>query len=557
MRRLRGLRPLLTAATAALLAAGIGACSSSNAPSSGGGSTTTGPTLVISASANNTITQSFNPYDPTSGGSETASEGLIYEPLLQFNVLAPPQYYPWLATAYAWSDGGKTITFTIRQGVKWNNGSPLTPADVAFTFSLLKANPAMNLSGLDISSVSTSGNTVAVTFPTPQYANLINIGNTYILPKSIWSTIIHPETFTDPNPVGTGPYMLQTFTSEGFTLKKNPDFWQAASVKVPAVYYPVYTSGTTAAEALDTGQIQWAAFFLNNIQKTFIAPNPAHNHYWMAATGTNSLMPNLKVWPTNQLAVRQAISLAINRSLLASEGESGLEAAAVNSTGLTLPTFNAWAGPVANLTVSPADNAAAARQVLQKAGYTLGSNGYYSLNGKTVSLSITDPASFGDYALDDSIVAQDLKAAGIEATYQGVSVQSWETDVADGDFQLTLHWSTGSNPYFLYYNWLDSALATGQTASGDFERLDNPAIDADLAKVSTDQTVAEQTTDLVPVEQFVASNLPVIPTTTASGWFEYNDSSYTGWPTSQNAYELGEPVSPTLEVVLLHLRPKG
>ena len=49
-------------------------------------------------------------------------------------------HYPWLATTYNWSNGGKTITFTIRQGVKWNNGTPFTPADVAFTYNLVKKN---------------------------------------------------------------------------------------------------------------------------------------------------------------------------------------------------------------------------------------------------------------------------------------------------------------------------------------------------------------------------------------------------------------------------------
>src|SRR5579859_6195399 len=68
------------------------------------------------------------------------NDGLIYEPLLQFDIAAPPKYYPWLATSYQWSNGGKTVSFTIRQGVKFSNGTPLTPADVAFTYNLVKNN---------------------------------------------------------------------------------------------------------------------------------------------------------------------------------------------------------------------------------------------------------------------------------------------------------------------------------------------------------------------------------------------------------------------------------
>ena len=63
---------------------------------------------------------------------------------------------------------------------------------------------------------------------------------------------------------------------------------------------------------------------------------------------------------------------------------------------------------------------------------------------------------------------------------------------------------------------------------------------------------------------YVANNLPIIPTTTASEWFEYNSQNYTGWPTQQNPYETGQPSgtnngpgSGTDEVVILHLRPVG
>jgi len=76
------------------------------------------------------------------------NDGLIYEPLLQFDIAAPPKYYPWLATSYQRSNGGKTVSFTIRQGVKFSNGTPLTPADVAFTYNLVKNNKAINLAGL-------------------------------------------------------------------------------------------------------------------------------------------------------------------------------------------------------------------------------------------------------------------------------------------------------------------------------------------------------------------------------------------------------------------------
>jgi peptide/nickel transport system substrate-binding protein len=569
MRRSHSYRRLCAVAAAGLLAGGIAACSSSPSSSSGSGSgntgATTGKTLVMESSPETAITQAFNPFVTTGAAWGMGATGLVYEPLIQFDLAAPPKYYPWLATAYAWSNGGKTLTFTIRQGVKWNDGTAFTPADVAYTFNLVKSDAAVNIDGLKIDSVTTSGNTVALTFPTAQYTNLEEIAGTAIVPQAIWSKAGKAETFADASPVGTGPYKLGSFTPQGFTMVKNPDYWQASLVKVPKVFFPVYTSNTGALSALFSGQIDWTGNFIPGLQKSFVDTSPSTHHYWEAPGGTNSLMPNLNKWPTNQLAVRQAISLAINRNVIAAEGEAGLEDPVLNATGLTLPTFSAWSAPVASMTVSATADSAAAKQVLQKAGYTLGSNGFFSKGGKSVTIAITDPSAYTDYAQDDALVAQELRAAGIDATFVGQSTDAWNSDVADGNFQLTSHWSNGGlTPYNMYDGWLDSSLATGNAATGDYERLNSPTIDAELAALAGAATTAAQAAALAPIAKYVAANLPIIPTTTASEWFEYNSQNYGGWPTQQNPYETGQPSgtnngpgSGTDEVVLLHLTPQG
>ncbi len=558
-------RRLMVVTAAGLLAAGLSACGSGS-PSGGGGSSSSGAsgTLVMESSPESTITQDFNPFVPTAAPQGMGATGLIYEPLLQFDLAAPPKYYPWLATKYSWGTGGTSLTFTIRQGVKWNNGKPLTPADVAFTYNLVKANAAINLAGLQISSVSTSGNTVTLTFPAAQYTNLQQIAGVPILPQSQWGSAGSPSSFTDPNPVGTGPYKLKSFTPQGFTLTKNPSYWQSSLVKVQNVFFPVYTSNTGALSALFTGKIDWTGNFIPGLDKNFVSTAPQYHHFWEAPGSTNALMPNLHKWPTNQLPVRQAISAAINRNLLASEGEAGLENPVTNATGLTLPTFNAWSGPIASQTVSATGSATTAAGILQKAGYKKDSAGFYALNGKEVAVTLVSPSAYTDYAAVGSMVAQELKSAGINANFQGLTVTAWNADMANGNFELAEHWSNnGLTPYNLYDNWLNSSLATGNNATGDYERLKDANVDAALAKLAGDQTVAQQTSDLVPIETYVAQNLPVIPITTASEWFEYNSQRFVGWPTQQNPYETGQPSgtnnssgSGTDEVVLLHLSPR-
>ena len=569
---------VLALTASGLLAAALAACSSStsttppastgsasgtaSAPASSSAPATSNSNaeVVMESSPENSITQDFNPFVSTAAPQGMGATGLVYEPLIQFDLANPTVQYPWLATKYAWSNGGKTITFTIRQGVKWNDGSDFTPADVAFTFNYVKAHTDINLGGLNITSATASGDTVTVNFPTAQYMKLEQIAGQAMLPQAVWSKITDPATFTDSTPVGTGPYVLGSFTPEGFTMIRNTHYW--SNVPVGRVYFPVYTSNTGALSALYSDQIDWTGNYIPGLQQNYVAKDPAHHHFWEAAGSSNALWPNLTTWPTNQLAVRQAIDVAINRNVLSSEGESGLEAPLTNASGITLPTYQAWLAPsVANNSLPAAGSASQAESILTKAGYEKDSAGFFALNGKEVKVTIVDPAAYTDYAQSGALIAQDLKAAGINATFDGITVNAWNADMASHNFQLAIHWSSGGiTPYPLYDTWLDPALiAAGQ---GDFEQLKDSTIQADLQKLNSDQTTAEQTADLAPIEKYVADNLPVIPTTTAADWFENSSLHFTGWPTADDPYDSGQPSGTNNgpgtgsdEVVLLRLAP--
>jgi peptide/nickel transport system substrate-binding protein len=522
--------------------------------------------LVMESSPETTVTDNFNPLVPSNPVYGMGATGLIYEPLVEFDLAAPPKDYMWLASKFAWSNGGKSITFTIRSGVKWSDGTPFSVADVAFTFNLIKKYPAINIDGLKISSVSTSGNTVTVSFPSAQYANLQYIAGAAMLPEHIWSTVGDPATFVDAQPIGTGPYVLTTFTPEGITLKANPDYWQKSmEPAVQTVYFPVYSSNTSATTALFSGQIDWTGNYIPGLQKDFVDKSPAFHHFWEAAGSTNSYWMNLSEWPTNQLPVRQAISAALNRTVLAGEGEDGLENPVLNATGLTLPTFAAWSGPVKSLVNSATAQPAKAKSILEAAGYKLKGGYFYGPNGKEVTMDIVDPAAYTDYAACGALAAQELKAAGINATFEGLSVNAWSEDVAAGTFQMTEHWGNGGlTPYNLYDYWLDSTLVNGKTANGDYERVSDSALDKDLATAAGEPTVAAQTAALLPAMKYVAENLPVIPVTTASEWFEYDSDHFTGWPTQADPYETGQPSGTNNGpgtgsdlVVVLHLKPRA
>lgn len=138
-------RTAIGLAAAVILAVGVTACGASGPPGTSGASgVSQGPPLVVVDNTGQTFAQTFNPYVSTSLGTEMNMQSMTYEPLLEFNIMNPSQPpIPWLATAYAWSDGGRKLTFTIRPGVKFSDGTPMTASDVVFTFNLLMKDRAL------------------------------------------------------------------------------------------------------------------------------------------------------------------------------------------------------------------------------------------------------------------------------------------------------------------------------------------------------------------------------------------------------------------------------
>src|SRR5271170_2592946 len=139
-------------------------------------------TLTMENNTGVTFTDNFNPLDSNSFCKEMSVCSLVYEPLMEFDSLKAGVSYPWLAKSYAWSNGGKTLTFTIRTGVKFSDGSSFGPADVAATFNLVNTNAAANTAGLpSLSSPATvSGDTVVLNYAQAEYSNIVAIAGTQL-----------------------------------------------------------------------------------------------------------------------------------------------------------------------------------------------------------------------------------------------------------------------------------------------------------------------------------------------------------------------------------------
>jgi peptide/nickel transport system substrate-binding protein len=547
---------------AALLAAAVAACGSS-APSSSPGASAKGPTgtLTISNEQGTLWNCSFNPFNPSNLG-EGITMGQVYEPLAFVDTLESGKATPWLATSWAWSDSNKVLTFTIRQGVKFNDGVPMTAADVAFTFNLMKKYPTLDVNSVwsVLSSVAQQGNNVAFTFKNPAVPYFYYIADQVpIVPQHIWSKISNPVTYADANPVATGAYMVQPCTSQNITYVANPHYWQPGEPKIAKVLYPAFTSNDPANTYLATGQAQWGSQFIPNIQSVYSSKSP-NNHYWFPPIANVSLIPNLTVAGLNDVHVRQAMAYAIDRSKVANIGEYGEEPGA-NQSDIATPTFGAWLDGSAAAQYNYGYNPAKAKSILQADGYTMGSNGIFAKNGQQLSFSVINIGGYSDWVASMSVIQQQLKSVGIAITPDNLAQNDFTSRLYNGQFQLAYYAETGGpTPYYEFRQWLYSANSApiGKQASSNWERYSNPATDQLLNSyaLTTDSATQHQIVD--KLQQVVLGDVPFIPITEEVGWFQYNTSSFTGWPSPSNPYAIPAAYAyPDMGQVLLHLAPKS
>ena len=166
--------------------------------------------------------------------------------------------------------------------MKFSDGKPLTAANVAFSFNLLKNNATLTPNApppVPDSATAPNATTAVLTFSQPEYANLFLIGGMYIVPQHIWQGISNPATFADPNPIGTGPYVVSQFSAQKYTLTQNKFYWQKSSLHVPSIIFPNFVSNTTANPALSNGQIDYAGNDVSNVQSNFLDKSTAY-HTW-------------------------------------------------------------------------------------------------------------------------------------------------------------------------------------------------------------------------------------------------------------------------------------
>jgi peptide/nickel transport system substrate-binding protein len=543
--RTRLRRSLVAVAAAASLLA-MSACSIQTSGSNGN-SGASGSLLFGADGGTPTFVRNFNPF------VQTARTGAhyMYEPLQVVNSI-DGKATPFLATGDKVVDP-KTIEYTIRKGVNWSDGKPFTPADVVYTFDLIKKTSALDLLGQwqNIDTISTSGDTVTFHLKSPNVPAASIIDQQIIVPEHIWKSVKDPVTWANEKPVATGPYVVGTFAPNQYTMVKNTKYWQADKVAAEKLVLP---ASNTGLQLVKNGY-DWAYSFIDDVDKTWVGANKQHNKYWFPPGGTISLMPNLTKAPFNNLDFRMGLSYALDRDKIAGDAEQGYVKAA-GQNGILLPNAQQWLNtslPDQGMITQDTQKALAS---FAKAGYTQQGGKLVDASGQQLHLTITTPNGYADWLRGVQAVQSQLQAIGIAVTIDQPQPAAYTQAQNNGDFQLLMGAFGGAGSVYQDFNTLMSSefvKPVGTAASGNFERFSDPQADALLQQLRSATSTADQKKYIDQLQQVMYEKVPVISMFYGGLWGLFSDKSFTGWPSADDPYATPATWTENSLLILTHL----
>ncbi len=518
--------------------------------------------LVVSVEQHSSWIRNFNPFSPNARRFTRAG---VYEPLMIHNSVTG-ELTPWLATAYEWNQDYTELSFTIRRGVKFSDGTPLTPRDVVFSFMYLQRYPALDISGLwsIISSVEESANhQVTVILNEPFQPKLHDIAQHIIVPSAIWSKITDPVAFTNPHPVGSGPFTeVNVFRSQVFELSRNPHYWRKGRPAIRSLRFPAFPSNDQANLALVTGEIDWAGNFVPAIDRTFIAPDPNQRHYWFPLVGSMvNLISNTQTPPFDQLKVRRALSEAIDRERVVEIAMYSYTRPA-DSTGLS-DGFQKYHDESISHDYQWADyNPTHAIKLLRDAGLRRDHRGWYLPESQDpISLTIDVVSGWSDWVRAAQVISHQLREIGIDARVRTSEFSSWFDRLRSGRFELAIAWADDRGSPYEYYRWLmgsETVKPVGESAAGNFHRFGDRAADLLLAQLKRGTSKAQEQALVNLLQRRYAQLTPVIPLFPNPQWGAANRQRITGFPSQADPYA---PLSPNREpeclLVFDRLKPRA
>jgi peptide/nickel transport system substrate-binding protein len=485
------LRPLLVVGVVALTALSVAA--TAFAASSGG-------TLVVDKSFDLKTADPQRQYEPTGGIVDRA----LYDTLLQFKGADVSHPLPDVATKYTVSDHAKVYTFTLRKNIKFSDGTPLTAADVVFSYNRLinlRGNPSFLLAGVKTSAKGKYTVVIKSSTPNPAIPAIVTntslgIVNSKLVKAHGGSDATNAyktdkaQPFLDSTSAGSGPYTIKSYNvTSQVVLQANPTYWGPKphfstvvirNVTAPAQLLDVQRG--TNEVALDLSPQQATSLKGVNVETTASA-----NVFFLFAN-QNPKVSTVSSNPHIVKAIRYAMDYAAYVKLAG--------AGAVHATGIIPSMF------LGALKKSPV------KQDLAKAKAEVAASG---ISKPTVNLEY--PSDITLSGLSFGVLAQkiqaDLAAAGITVTLDGSPVATSFTSYRGGTEQLGL-WYWGPdypdpNDYLAFTPGATVGLRAGWAAGG------SPSITALSKKAAVATKLAQRQTLFQKIGTEIDTSSPFFP----------------------------------------------
>jgi peptide/nickel transport system substrate-binding protein len=346
---------------------------------------------------------------------------------------------PELAESWAWSSDGKTLTFKLRQGVKWHDGKPFTSADVKCTFDMLmgkspqkfRQNPRKSWYD-QVNDVTVNGDFEAsfnLKRPQPALLALLASGYTPVYPCHVSPAEMRTH------PIGTGPFKFVEFkANESIKLTRNTDYWKKDRPYLDGIEFTIIPNRSTAILAFVAGKFDMT--FPTEVSipllKDVKAQDPTAICVVEPINVSTNIIINSTAPPFDNLDVRQALALALDRKAfiqILNEGQAD-----IGGTMLPAPA-GLWAMPKEMLEQIPGygpdinANREAARKLMVKAGY--GPDKHLPVKVSTRNIAVyRDPAV---------ILIDQLKSIYIDGELDVVETANWFPKIARKDYALGLN----------------------------------------------------------------------------------------------------------------------
>ncbi|MFC4015394.1 ABC transporter substrate-binding protein [Nonomuraea purpurea] len=498
-----------------------------------------------------TYVRNYNVVGP--GTQKTPNSEMIYEPLARIDYSDGGTVKPWLAESLEFDEKGTRLTIKVRQGVKFSDGAPLRADDVVFSLGLPLDNPDFNLAGTTYKAVEkVDESTVAVTFDSPGFSEVNQFASPVLpmLPKKLWEKQ-DLNTWTNPDPVGTGPFVLESFAAQQITLRARDDYWGGT---FPMKYLKIIpTSADSGKAQLLRGEIDWALQAWSGAQEEYVAKDPQAHLYQMYATGgAYSMLYNTARPPFDDVHVRRALAMTIPRSdIVTTLNRPGTEA---GPTGLVDLVYKDWLKPEYRGKVQQVD-AEGAKRELAAGGWTV-TDGKLVKDGTSYEPTISFNQDFGWASYADIMVNSWKSALGLQVKPAGAPGANLYESQQLGKFDLTILATGGAGASGVYSMLAGrAAKPIGKKAATNLGRWRDPATDATLAKLLGTSDVGRLKQYAQEMQSIVADKVPFSPIYNSYWFVVINAGRWTGWPTPEKFSYVPFPgLGPDSTMTLMNLK---